>query len=162
MKRVSMNSRDTYEHRKFIALFMQKMNMRVNDMVRLLDVSPNTVYNYRTMDDEDIPLKVKQQLFNILNVDSYEKARNTLINMTFDKRDEVTSTLESVLKSTITVSKIKSNNTSEKVKEDLGSIMGNEIGSKFFVDALVYEIKNVVKSKDDYDFISYVRKYKGM
>lgn len=158
MKEIVMKHSTAPEYKKFIALFMQKMNIKVNDMVQLLDVSANTIYNYRTMNDEELPIKVRDKIFNVLEVDSYNQARNLLNDITMRQRDEIVKSLRSLLRSTLLVSQ-EDSETSNFLEVSSCLV---DIGSKVFVEALLYEIKKAINGKDDYEFISYVRKYKGM
>ena len=137
---------------------MYKLNLRVDDMVSLLGVGPTTVYNYRTMDDIDLPTKVKDKIFDILDVSGFEDARTVLGNMTDDHHEAITRKLSTVL-----TSKSILNSRTESIKESNFEKKVNvfsDLGSKVYVDALVHEINNVVKAKDDYEFIAYIKKYK--
>jgi len=160
VKEIIMNYKDNNEQTKFVALFMKKMNIRVNDMVKLLDVSANTIYNYRTMDDQDIPLKVKDKLFDMLGVNDYQEARKALLTISDERRSQIASSMGSLLMTTMMVN-TESYKNNDNNKNDISNNLEDSLGSKVYVNALFYEIKKVVKSKDDYDFISYVKKYNG-
>ena len=157
---IIMNYKDNNEQSKFIALFMKKMNIRVNDMVKLLDVSANTIYNYRTMDDNDIPLKVKEKLFDMLEVNDFIEARDILISMSDERRSQIASSMGSLLMTTMMVD-TKSLKIDDNNKNDILNNLEDSLGSKVYINALLHEIKKVVKSEDDYDFISYIKKYNG-
>jgi flagellar basal body P-ring protein FlgI len=161
MKEILMQKKEHIESKKFIALFMEKMNLKVNDMVRFLDVSANTIYNYRTMDDQEIPSKIKDKIFDLLKTDDFTEARQILSSITSQKRDEIASSINSLMRTTRLVSNEDTNIDSFSNKDgNLTSL--NHLGSKVFVDALLYEINKVVQTEDDYDFISYIKKYKGL
>lgn len=144
-----------FQNNQFIVLFMKILDLKVNDMVKFLEVSANTVYNYRTLDENSIPLKITQKLFDILNVSNVNEAKELLINLDFDQKNMILGKLsKSITAKTMLLNEMEGKSRNQSINEF------SKLGSKVFIDALIHEIENVVTDVNDYEFIVYIREYK--
>lgn len=64
---------------------MSKFQVKTQEMCYFLNVSDKTVYNYRTLDYEDLPIKVKNHFFNFFMVGSFESIYETCNKMNSDE-----------------------------------------------------------------------------
>ena len=161
MKVINNNSTVNEPPDKLFVLFMKKLGIKVSEMVKFLDVSPNTVYNYRTMNDDDIPAKITDSILEFLRVDNTDMAKDLLLSL-----NQIT--IEPYIKRFLQVIKSKSllnRDEYSDAKNDSDTVVSQSnnqnIGSEVFMNALWHEIAKVVNGLDDYEFIAYLKKYGG-
>lgn len=145
---------NNFDYSQLIVLFMKSLDLKVNDMVNFLEVSANTIYNYRTMNNEHLPSKVTSKLYELLDVDNADDARNLLSHLNYERKNNLLGKLGKSISSKTILNSDSHNNI---YKTDTGL---EKLGSKVFTDALFYEMQNVVNGKNDYEFIAYIKKYK--
>ena len=73
------------KNKKFIEYFMSKFQVKTQEMCYFLNVTDKTVYNYRTLDYEDLPLKVKNHFYSFFMTGSFENIYNICNKMNTDE-----------------------------------------------------------------------------
>ena len=141
------------KHPGLVQHFMDKLGINLSQMTRFLDISHNTLYNYRIMEDDKLPKKSVEKILNFLNVRDFEEAHQYLERI--ERSDRSTLSREFV-------KDVSAASESESLpgNERMHSRKPNRIGSETYRKALQEEILKVINGPNDYEFISYIQKYR--
>lgn len=133
--------------------FMDKLGINLQQMTKFLDLSHNTLYNYRTMDDSKIPKKSVEKILNFLNVHDIEEAHRYLDRIEREQRSILSKELHTDVLAMSEIEHLHGN-------EEFDTVLKNQIGSKNYRKALQEEILRAINGPNDYAFIDYIQKYK--
>ncbi len=174
---------------KFINFLMKELNLSVKEMKHFLDVKSKTIYNYRQMDFNTLPEKVKKRFFHLFRLDDSNEIQENLSKMNKTELAELRDRLviraslryklmetgfnENLKREYLENNGITVQDNIKRTKEYWSNLKGNEsikdngnvnvtIHSENISGLYLQVLQTELNKKikfDDYDFIAYLKRY---